>query len=346
MKMSAKKRLKRSIVYMLSKSSIPAVLPKYLGGVGFILMLHRVRPISQHAFSVHGSLEITPDFLVSLIERLRAMDIELVDLDEAARRLETDEPARRFACITLDDGYRDNYEYARPIFEKYEAPYTVYLTTGLPDQDAIFWWLVLEEMVRAQDRIAVWIDGDVERHDVQTIEAKHRVYAGLHKRFRDLPATACAEAARRLCDDIGLDPAVFCAQHGMSWDMVREIASSRIGHIEAHTMKHMAVSCLSRDAMIRDIEGGIDRTMLETGVRPKHFAYPFGDRLAAGPRDFAILGELPLVTATTTIEGVLHRRHRLNKHSLPRLGVNGYYQSDDYLNLLFRGVAPLLSMSK
>jgi len=344
--MLSKKRLKRSIVHILSKAPLPALMPKSLGGVGFILMLHRVRPAPQHAFSVHGSLEITPDFLVRLIERLRAMDIDLVDLDEAARRLETDEPARRFACITLDDGYRDNYEYARPIFETYEAPYTVYLTTGLPDQDAIFWWLVLEETVRTRDQVSVWIDGEVERHDTQTIKAKHAIYAMLHKRFRDLPAAACADAATRLCDDIGLDPIAFCAQHGMSWDMVREIAGSRLGHIEAHTMKHMAVSRLSRDEMIRDIEGGIDRTVSETGVRPKHFAYPFGDRLAAGPRDFAILDELPIVTATTTIEGVLQRRHRLNKLALPRLGVNGHYQSDDYLNLLFRGVAPLLSMNR
>ena len=342
--MLSKKHFKRSIVHMLSKSPLPAFLPKSLGGVGFILMLHRVRPRAQHDFSVHGSLEITPDFLVRLIERLQAMDIEIVDLDEAARRLETDDPGRRFACITLDDGYRDNHEYARPIFERYDVPYSVYLTTGLPDRDAIFWWLVLEDMMRSRDRVAVWIEGEVERHDIQTIEAKHRVYARLHKRFRDLSATSCAEAAMRLCDDIGLDPAAVCAEHGMTWDMVRDIADSRCGRIEAHTTKHMAVSRQSRDEMILDIEGGIDRTVSETGVRPKHFAFPFGDRHAAGPREFDVLGELPLTTATTTIEGVLHRRHGENKHALPRLGVNGYYQSDDYLDLLFRGIAPFLSM--
>lgn len=342
--MLSRKHLKRSIVHMLSKSPLPAFLPKSLGGVGFILMLHRVRPCAQHDFSVHGSLEITPDFLVRLIERLKAMDIEIVDLDEAARRLEIDDPGRRFACITLDDGYRDNHEYARPIFESYEVPYTVYLTTGLPDRDAIFWWLVLEETIRARDRIAVSIEGKVERHDIQTIEAKHRVYARLHQRFRNLPATACAEAAARLCDDIGLDPAAFCAKHGMSWDMVRDIVDSCFGRIEAHTMKHMAVGCQSRDEMIHEIEGGIDRTVSETGVRPRHFAFPFGDRHAAGPREFAILGGLPVTTATTTIEGVLHRHHRWNMHALPRLGVNGYYQSDDYLDLLFRGIAPFLSM--
>lgn len=343
MKIALKAKLKRSLMRTLFYAQVPALMPQSVAGRGFILMLHRVRPTPEHDFAPHASLEITPAFLTKLIERLHALDIEIISLDEMVRRLETGQPERRFACVTLDDGYIDNHEYARPIFERFNVPYTIYLTTGLPDRDAIFWWLVLEELIRTQDHVAVWLDGEVERHATSTLAAKHQVYARLHRRFRSLPAPACAEAAGRLCEDSGIDPAAHAAEHGMTWDMVRKIAASPFGRIEAHTTQHMAVSRMTREAMIEDIEAGIDRTFVETGIRPRHFAYPFGNPAAAGPREFAIMEDLPIASTTTTVDGVLQAHHRGALQALPRLCVNGYYQSDDYIELLLSGMTPLLA---
>jgi len=343
--MLTKQRLKRSLIRTLNSSGIPALLPAGLAGIGFILLLHRVRPDPGHDFVAHGSLEITPEFLVQLIERMRVLEIDVVDLDEAARRLETGEPGRRFACITLDDGYRDNYEYARPIFERYEVPYSIFLTTGLPDNHAIFWWLTLEEVIRTNDSIAIRIDGQTEHHETSTLVSKCETYRRLHKYFRDLPASACADAAKQLCDDFKLDPAAFCAEQGMNWDMIREITNSRFGRIEAHTRDHMALSRQTLDDARLDIEGGVDRIFAETSSKPRHFAYPFGDAKSAGPRDVDLVKDLAFVSAVTTSEGVLHRRHQSAMHALPRLEVNGHYQSDDYLGLLLRGFAPLLTIA-
>ena len=120
--MITKQRLKHSLIRTLHYTGIPSLLPASLAGIGFILLMHRVRPNPGHEFAAHGSLEITPEFLDRLIERLRLLDIDVVALDEAVRRLETGEPGRRFACITLDDGYRDNYDYARPVSNAMKFP--------------------------------------------------------------------------------------------------------------------------------------------------------------------------------------------------------------------------------
>lgn len=40
---------------------------------------------------------------------------------------------KKWICITLDDGYMDNYENAYPIFKKYNVPFCVYVTTGYID---------------------------------------------------------------------------------------------------------------------------------------------------------------------------------------------------------------------
>ena len=43
-----------------------------------------------------------------------ARSIDIVTLDEMHRRLTERDFARRFACLTLDDGYRDNRDFALP----------------------------------------------------------------------------------------------------------------------------------------------------------------------------------------------------------------------------------------
>src|SRR5689334_21202239 len=103
------------------------LLRHFVGGVGAILTLHHVRPARADEFQPNSILEITPEFLEHLIVALRTSGIDLVSLDEAHRRLTEGDFRSRFAAITLDDGYRDNKEFAWPIFKAHEVPFAIYL---------------------------------------------------------------------------------------------------------------------------------------------------------------------------------------------------------------------------
>ena len=52
------------------------------------------------------------------------------------RRLTERDFRRRFVCLTFDDGYRDNLEYAYPILKKYEVPFALYVPTSFPTGSA------------------------------------------------------------------------------------------------------------------------------------------------------------------------------------------------------------------
>ncbi|MEZ5933581.1 MAG: polysaccharide deacetylase family protein [Alphaproteobacteria bacterium] len=335
--------MKRAAIGALCASRLPSLMVPLTSGIGSILMLHRVRPSQRRDFAPNACLEITPVFLERLIARLRKNDIDIVSLDDAVERLRSGGGGRRFACFTLDDGYVDNDVHARPIFERLNVPYTIYLTTGLPDRTAIFWWLVLEEQIGRRDRLDIQVKGERETFETATHEQKTQVYDHIYKHFRLLPAHDCMEASKRLCDDLEVDPAELCAREGLSWDAVGRIARSDLGHIEAHTTAHLVMSLQTRAAAIADIEAGIERIDAQTGVRPRHFAYPFGDQGAAGPRDYEILDEMPIASATTTIDGVLKAHHSTQMSSLPRINVNGLYQSDGYLDMVCCGTSPLLA---
>lgn len=340
---SLKTTIKRAAMGAFNASRLPSLLAGFTSGIGSILMLHRVRPDQGHAFAPNACLEITPAFLERLIGRLRADGIDIISLDDAVERLRSGDSECRFTCFTLDDGYADNDTYARPVFERLNVPYTIYLTTGLPDHTAIFWWLVLEEQIRERQYLEVHVDGEVKTFPIADHRQKTKAYALISKYFRSLPAQDCEEASKRLCDDLRIDPKALCAKEGLTWDAIRRIAHSDLGHIEAHTTTHLAVSRQTRDALIEDVEAGIERTYAQIGVRPRHFAYPFGNPSAAGPRDYKILEELPIISATTSIDGVLKSHHRTRMSSLPRININGLYQCDSYLDMVSCGTASLFA---
>src|SRR5260370_42077861 len=91
----------------------------FCAGVGAILMLHHVRPSRGDAFQPNRLLEVTPEFLSETIQFLRDQSIDIVSLDEMHRRLTERDLGRRFVCITLDDGYRDNKICAYPILKRH-----------------------------------------------------------------------------------------------------------------------------------------------------------------------------------------------------------------------------------
>ena len=82
-----------------------------------------------------------------MLDQVQEAGLDVLSLDEATRRLKEGDD-RRFACFTFDDGYRDNLEYAYPLFKRRSLPLTLYVPTDYPDGNGELWWLALEEIGR------------------------------------------------------------------------------------------------------------------------------------------------------------------------------------------------------
>jgi peptidoglycan/xylan/chitin deacetylase (PgdA/CDA1 family) len=124
----------------------------------------------------------------------------------------------------------------------------------------------------------------------------------------------------------------------MTWEMIRELSLSGLAAIGAHTINHFSLSKLSASQAEREAAQSREIILERTGVEPKHFAYPYGDSLSAGAREFAIVERLGFDTATTTRKGVLFPEHAQHLHALPRVSLNGDYQTQRYVRLFLSGV--------
>jgi peptidoglycan/xylan/chitin deacetylase (PgdA/CDA1 family) len=315
-------------------------LKPLLGGVGAILSLHHVRPAAKGSFQPNRMLEVTPRFFNRVVRYLRRSKLDIVSLNEMHRRLVEGDFSRRFVCLTFDDGYRDTLQVAYPILKKEDVPFAVYVATSFPDQLGELWWLALEAVIARSKSIAITIDGRNRTFECRTVSEKRALYDELYGWLRARPSEVeVRQTIRTLADFYGVDMAAFCKEQCMNWEEIAELAADPLVTIGAHTVNHPMLAKLP-DKTARS-EMDLSRSVIEAALtkRPEHLAFPLGDRVAAGPREFKMAAELGFKTAVTSRPGVLFPEHRERLTALPRISLGGQYQRLRYVRVLLSGSA-------
>ncbi|MEM8743218.1 MAG: polysaccharide deacetylase family protein [Pseudomonadota bacterium] len=313
------------------------VLAPFSQGIGLIFMLHQVSNERPSPFEANRGLMVTPEFLDLVIEEVKQSDTDIVSLDEAYERIRARGSAKRFACFTLDDGYRDNLIQAYPVFTKHRAPFTVYVPSDYADGKGDLWWFALEKVILARDEIEINARGGVERIAAKTDSEKRHAFKRVYAHLRNMDEDRARRTVSCMCASSGIDTEQLCAELVMSWDEIRELNADPLVTIGAHTKSHFALARLPEARAREEIQRGADRLAKELGARPVHLSYPYGDAGSAGPREFKIAEELGFKTAVTTRKGVIYPEHAEHLTALPRVSLNGEYQSKAFTRLFMSG---------
>lgn len=327
---------KADLVYY---SKLYKLFQPFYSGIGHVLMFHRVGKDDDQVYT--KDLMVSPEFLEITLNYFISRNIDVVSLDECYRRLTSGKREKRFVTFTFDDGYEDNLSQALPVFEKYEAPFSVFLTTGFPDHKIVLWWYLLEKLVLNSDRIE-FSDGD-QNHSYpgSTETEKKEAFWGIR---RYIMQSKQEEMLSRLMnifrtDQKGLlEPTRAMA---LSWEQVRELSSHPLATIGSHTLNHLALSELAEEKVLSEIQGANERIQEKTGMAPEHLAYPFGIASTVGPREFKIAGECGMKTAFTTESSNILKRHANKLHSLPRIEMTEGWD-DQFFDLYMKGFTPFV----
>jgi peptidoglycan/xylan/chitin deacetylase (PgdA/CDA1 family) len=318
----------RTGLSILGKTGVAAAMAQQTRGLGAVLMFHHVRPSQPKGFDPHRILEITPEFLDRVLGHVRNRGYDIIPIDAMAERIRNPLPGKPFVVLTFDDGYRDNAEFALPILRRQAAPFTIFATTGFADGGAPLWWLDLEDAVaRGLPRAEGSKHSGNSKKIFKSVYGKLRPKADLQQEIARLATAADIDGlarTRRLC---------------LHWDDLRALAADPLCTIGAHTLTHPLLGTQDEQTALREMaqSKAILEDKLQLPVR--HIAYPVGDALAAGAREFALAGELGFETGVTTRPGVIFPEHGDHLHALPRLSVNGLYQSISAFDVLLSGSA-------
>lgn len=310
-----------------TRLNLDRIIRYWLGGRGLILMLHRVAA-TPGAWRGDPGLWISAETLSALIHTLRTLDYQWVTLDQA---LNWPRRAPRFACLTFDDGYRDNYQIALPLLQALEVPATVYITSGFIDGTALAWWYGLEAILNQHPLLILRLQDQEQRWLAADPAQKRIAYQQACQRLRTAAPAVRAQALGDLQQEYRLDFRAISLEQMLTQTMLRELAASDLVELGAHTVSHPALSALPLAEARTEISASQQTLETQYGQPVRHFAYPYGDRAAVNPAVQALAQECGFASATLAYGGPV--QSSADRYALPRIPFGG---ADSMENLRWR----------
>ena len=301
-----------------------------------IFTLHHVRPDQNLAFNPNAHLEVTPEFLGEAIETAKAAGMMPVSLEDLPALLANASDQRKFVCFTLDDGNRDNAQYAAPVFRKHGVPYTIFVAPGLAMRQRTMWWETIGELLGKTSSFSFDFGAGTQVINCASKTGKQDAFA----RFAHFVETTDEDAAVAKIDELarslGVDPMDIVEREIMSPDELRELAKDRLVSYGGHTMTHCNLARVDDSRLSYELVQS-SRLVSEYGGRPvTTFAYPYGGRNAASVRESLAAANAGIRVAVTTQPGVLSAESNLT--ALNRVSLNGLYQKRRYVRALISGL--------
>ncbi|AWI56240.1 polysaccharide deacetylase family protein [Sinorhizobium fredii] len=304
-------------------------------GRGAIFTLHHVRPKDHRAFDPNAHLEITPTFLEKTILTLKRRGHRFVALEELPACLASADKGP-VACFTLDDGYRNNLEWALPVFERHGVPFTVFVTAGYVDRTHTLWWETLADLLSARHEFRFDFGDGAELVSSGTSAQKQTAFDRIASYVHGADEARAVAALNRAALEHGIDPFAITEQLTLDESGLRALIASPLASLGAHTISHRALARLNDDEARREIASSAARVEAITGRPPLTVAYPYGFRPTVSARDHRLAAGLGFAVAVTTEPGTLSPG--VNLHAVPRISLNGHFQSARYVSALASGI--------
>jgi len=306
--MDARVILKSSAPFIAHYSGIARALAFRYAGPGTIFLLHSV--VDDIAHYIDKDLRCPALVLERILGWLRDQGVEFVSLDEAVERLGRSSLGK-FCVFTFDDGYADNLTHALPVMERFDAPFTVYVATGMINGEIDGWWFGLGELIRTRECLELPELGC--RFDCPDLARKRRTFVAI-RTLIDTNSEALA-AVRTAIAVSGIDCHELARAESLNPEQLRRLAASPLVTIGAHSVRHINFQRAPAAEVEREMT--TSRRVLQDiiGREVKHFAYPFG---ACGSREAQIAHSAGFRTAVTTQRGALFPEHVNHLYALPR----------------------------
>ena len=293
--------------------------------LGYIFMLHRVDDFEDGRLWCNEHMKVTPNFLdksLLLLER----DYDIVPLSEVPARLRQ-KHKRKFIAFTMDDGYKDNFTKALPVFKKHNAPYTIFVTTDFPDRKAVLWWYELEDLLLKNDGVTL---SNGETYPARTYEEKCDSFLKIREEILKLNQLDLENELNGLFANYKINWTAQCEKLCLSWDDIKSLKNEPLVTIGAHTKHHYNLKRLATEREVFDeVQTGADLLKEKAGINAEVFAYPFGSPTEAGEREYKVLSQMPFSCSCIAYGGSCTKKNTENLSALPRIMFKQDFKLED-----------------
>jgi peptidoglycan/xylan/chitin deacetylase (PgdA/CDA1 family) len=262
-----------------------------------------------HRFQKRKGPAVPPKLWIDVFRRQMAhvrREYEVTTLDRLVEGVGTEGGFRNpTVVITMDDGFRDNFELAFPVLTEMDMPATIFLTSGLIGTEKAPW---VDEIGMAIWRTELKHLAFPELLGEKTLDlssaegrglASHELYERLLEVEHEKKEGLVLEVLEILWGDSG----ERCPNERvmLTWDEIRDMGQHKIS-FGAHTVSHPVLSRMPFEDAAREILDSKEMIEKQVGGEIKHFAIPNGrdEDFTEELREFCKKGVF-LSVATTNI---------------------------------------------
>jgi peptidoglycan/xylan/chitin deacetylase (PgdA/CDA1 family) len=238
-----------------------------------ILLYHRIAPVVlpwSQSYVIHPSLF---QWQLEYIKR----NYRVVDLESVISNLLENRPLpARSVVLTIDDGYKDTYNYTLPLLKKFGIPATLFLNTEHLQTDRMYWFDELSYRLWHSRPKAFEIEGLGIFSLKDDPQDRIVIMKKINNYLREKPLKTRNSILARIQELTGIEiPVEFSRDVMLNWNSVKEMIKGGI-KIGSHAISHSILSAISAPAMITEIVES--KRILEDGLQVdvKFFAYPNG----------------------------------------------------------------------
>jgi len=273
-----------------------------------ILMYHRVLPEPDPLLTGQMHAALFDTHMRSLKTHFNCLP-----LSDAVARLRDGTLPPRAACVTFDDGYRDNVEVALPILRRHEVPAVFFIATGFLDGGRMFNDTVIEAIRGATVSELDLSDLDAGKLPLSNLDQRRAAIskclnAAKYRSFdarRDFASELARRSGAQLPDDLMMDSSQI--------DVLIECGME----IGAHTINHPILLKIDDGQAHREIADSKRQLEILTGRPVTLFAYPNGvPGTDYGPAHVQMVREAGFQAAVSTSWGV--SSPSIDPYQLPR----------------------------
>lgn len=307
--------------------------------LGLILMYHRVDIEGMDPWG----LCVTPKNFAEQLEVIQKY-ANPIALEKLTTNIKSGKVIPKSIAITFDDGYVNNFTYAKPLLEKFNIPATFYITTGMINGTREYWWDELEQILLQPgelpnelliDAAGVnhrWVlDKAVRYTDIDCKQDFHtkpwqsqkgtrlNFYHSVWQYLQTLSEDERSKLLHEIAQWANYTPSLRESHSPIKEMELQELGKNELFEIGAHTVKHPSLPTQNKLQQTQEILCSKE-TLEKVIQRPVvSFAYPHGEY---SKETVDILKSSGFESACTTDESVL----RLNQNvlELPRFQVEDW----------------------
>lgn len=237
--------------------------------------------------------------------RFISQSFNVLPFGSAVKQLKFGDLPTASACITFDDGYRDNFDIALPILQRYGVKATFFIATDFLEGGRMWNDDVIEAVRNINEASVNWEDYRLGTHDLSTQMMRCQSLGSVLGKLKYFSHEERAIFARQMARRAGVPER---SDLMMTCEEVRGLRTAGM-EVGAHTRSHPILSGLTNEQAMAEICGG--KTDLEAILDKSVdvFAYPNGNpERDLSSRDAELIAAAGFSAAATTAWGVATRK--------------------------------------